>query len=117
MKFLCLTTLFITLYSCSHLNSVSQTGIPTDRTNLVEASVERGIIFLFNFDNNYIDELTKLLMDKCPQGSVKGILTKDETITYFPLVYHKSIVTATGYCVSNKRTRRVKRRRSSKKRG
>lgn len=105
------------MYSCSHLNSVSQTSIPKDRTNLVEASVERNIIFLFNFDNNYIDELTGLLMNKCPKGSVKGILTKDETITYFPVVYSKSIVTAKGYCVSNKRVRRIKRRRTSKKRG
>ncbi len=117
MKLLCLTTLFMLLVSCSHLNSVSQTSIPRNRTNLVEVKVERDIIFLFNFDNNYIDEITTLLMNKCPKGSVQGILTKDESITYFPIVYHKSIVTAKGYCVSSKRTKRVKKRRSSKKRG
>ena len=39
------------------------------------------------------------LAKKCPKGKVKGVLTKHETITYFPLIAHKVRVSAEGYCV------------------
>jgi hypothetical protein len=106
MKFLLLTSILLMSISCSHLSSVSQTSIPKDKSKVVEAKVERGIIFLFNFDNNYIDEITTKLMNQCPNGSVEGILTKDVNITYFPIIYHKNVITASGYCVENKRRRK-----------
>lgn len=100
MKKLILTFFtLIFLNSCAYLNSVSQTSIPKDRSNIVTAKVERNIILLMNFDNDYIDSLTQKLMDQCQNGSVRGILTKDENVTYFPIIFHKSIVTASGYCV------------------
>ena len=111
MKLLLLSILIITGTSCSHLSSVSQTSIPKDKSKVVEARVENNIIFLFNFNNDYVDGLTQSLMNQCPNGSVKGILTKDENITYFPMVFHKNVVTAKGYCVKGKKKHNNKRRR------
>ena len=99
--FFILISLFI-LGSCSHLSSVSQTSIPKDKSNIVTAKVERNIIFFLNFNNDYVDNLTAQLMAQCPKGSVKGILTKDQNITYFPIVFHKVVITASGYCVEDK---------------
>lgn len=114
MKFLNFI-LFLGLFSsCSHLSSVSQTSIPAKKGRVVEARVERNIIFLFNFNNDYVDALTQKLMDQCPRGSVKGILTKDEDIVYFPLVFHKNVVTAKGFCVET--TKKRKRNRNKKRR-
>ena len=106
MKFLIMSLFALSFVSCSHLSSVSQTSIPKDKSKIVEAKVENNIFFFLNFNNDYVDTLTQQLMDQCPKGSIKGILTKDENITYFPIVYHKSIVTAKGYCVTHKRLRK-----------
>ena len=102
MKFLLILLFVFAFSSCSHLSSVSQTSIPKDKSKIVTAKVDRNIIFFFNFNNDYIDNLTAQLIAQCPQGSVKGILTKDENITYFPIVFHKVVVTASGYCVEDK---------------
>lgn len=109
MKFITTSFLILMTLSCSHLNSVSQTSIPKDRSHIVEAKVENNIIFLLNFSNEYLDQITQKLMDQCPNGSVTGILTKDENITYFPIIFHKNIVTAKGYCIEE--TKKTKKRR------
>ncbi len=116
MKKLLLVATTLVLTSCAYVQSVSQTSIPRDRRNLVTAKVERNIIFMFNFDNNYIDTLTSDLQAQCPKGSVKGILTKDESITYFPIIFHKSVVTASGYCVGAPQARKQQKRRRTQKR-
>lgn len=90
--------LVLTLASCTHMASVSQTSIPAKKGRVVTAQVERNIIFLFNFSNDYVDDLTQRLIEKCPKGSVKGVLTKHESITYFPIIFHKVKITAEGYC-------------------
>lgn len=117
-NFILFLALVFIMSSCSLVSSVSQTSIPKNKSNVVTAKVENGIIFLFNFNNDYLDELTQKLIDQCPNGSVKGILTKDENITYFPIIYHKNVVTASGYCVSSKKKvrRRKKKVRRRKKR-
>lgn len=99
MKRLNLLLLLCLFNSCAYLKSVSQTSIPKYKNKIVTAKVEKNIIFLFNFSNDYLTGLTQQLINQCPNGSVKGILTKDESITYFPIIFHKNIVTATGYCV------------------
>lgn len=97
MKYLLLVLMF-TLASCTHMASVSQTSIPAKKGKVVTAEVENNIIFLFNFSNSYVDQLTDKLAAQCPNGSVKGVLTKHESITYFPIIYHKVKITAEGYC-------------------
>ena len=91
----------LVLSGCAALNSVSLTQIPADRQHVVEAYSSRVIIFAFNFNNDYVDELTTQLKAKCEGGVVTGILTKDESIYYFPGIVMKHAVHATGFC--NKR--------------
>jgi hypothetical protein len=97
MKFLILISLFISV-SCTHMASVSQTSIPAKKGRTVSAEVEKNIIFMFNFSNSYVDEINDKLAAQCPKGSVLGILTKHENITYFPIIFHKVKITAEGYC-------------------
>ncbi|XGC82401.1 hypothetical protein ACES2L_07920 [Bdellovibrio bacteriovorus] len=84
------------LVGCAHVNSVSLTPIPANRSHKVSAETSRWIVLGFNFDNDYIDSLVEDLKRACPNGVVSGILTKDETIAYL-LVFKKHVVT-TGYC-------------------
>lgn len=88
----------IVISGCASINSVSVTPIPAGRNSSVKAEVSRWIILGFNFDNDYINPLVSDLKQKCPNGVVSGILTKDETISYF-LVFKKHVV-ATGYCIT-----------------
>ena len=62
------------------------------------AQVSKLIILAFSFDNDFIDPLVQELKQRCPNGVISGILTKDETISY--VLAHTRRVTATGYCQS-----------------
>lgn len=91
--------LTISLFAgCASVNSVSLTPIPANRGKSVRASAEKWIILGFNFDNDFIDPVVENLKNQCPNGVVSGILTKDETYSYF-LVFRKQL-TATGFCSS-----------------
>jgi hypothetical protein len=83
---------------CASVNSVSLTQIPANRSKVVQAQVSKTIFLAFSFDNDFIDSLVADLKHQCPGGVVSGILTKDETISYF-IVFTKR-VTATGFCSS-----------------
>ena len=89
--------LLLILSGCAMVQSVSLTQIPSDRENVVSASTEKFIFLLFNFDNSFVETLEKDLRAQCPGGEVKGILTKDEIISYF--IAHTRKITATGYCI------------------
>lgn len=97
MKLLVLLTL-LSAFSCAQIQSVSQTSIPSKKGKVVTATVENNIVFFFNFSNSYIDRLNQDLLAQCSNGKVEGILTKHETKTYFPIVFHKVVITAEGYC-------------------
>lgn len=96
--FLIATLAALSFSSCVHLNSVSQTQIPANRTNRVEAEADRWIIFFFNFDNDYVDRVSDRLRKECPGGRITGILTKDERTNYFIGLVMKRRVSAAGYC-------------------
>lgn len=83
---------------CASVNSISLTPIPAARTKMVKAEVSKFIFLGFNFDNDFVEPLVNNLKQQCPQGTVSGILTKDEVISYF--LAHTRKVTATGYCSS-----------------
>ena len=85
---------------CTYLESVSLTNIPEERSKVVTATREKGIIFYFNFDTDFADELSADLRSQCEGGVVSGILTKFENICYVPVFCFYSVyrVTATGYC-------------------
>lgn len=90
------------LVGCASVNSVSLTPIPASRNRPVKAEVSKIIFLGFSFDNDFIDPLVTNLKNQCPNGVVSGILTKDETISYF-LVFNRRVV-ATGYCNQAKST-------------
>lgn len=94
--FVLVTVAMLALAGCAHVNSVSLTPIPSQRSNQVRAEVSKTIFLAFNFDNDYINPLVEDLKRQCPNGIVSGILTKDETISYV-IVFTKKI-TATGFC-------------------
>ncbi|MBX3021992.1 MAG: hypothetical protein KF799_09975 [Bdellovibrionales bacterium] len=88
------------LSACASLNSVSVSSVPAKRDNMVSATAEKTIFLAFNFDNDYVNAMSRELAAKCPGGKVSGVLTKDETILYFLFIVYKKKVTATGYCES-----------------
>jgi hypothetical protein len=87
---------FLSLTACVSLQSVSLTPVPAKRENKVSASTHKWIILGFNFDNDFVDRVSEQLKDKCDNGQIRGILTKDEVTSY--LLVFKRTVTATGYC-------------------
>lgn len=96
IRFIALSLGVTGLIGCASINSVSLTPIPSKRTNPVTAEVSKVIFLGFNFDNDYINPLIDDLKHKCPNGVISGILTKDETISYF-FAFKKRVV-ATGFC-------------------
>lgn len=87
------------LASCASINSVSLTSIPATRTNVIRSEAKRMVFLGFNFNNDFIDAMTDDLKNQCPNGQVRGLLTKDETVMYFLFFLYEYRVTATGYCV------------------
>ena len=101
LKWLMVFTLMtVMITGCTYLESVSLTNIPEERSKVVSATREKGIIFYFNFDTDFADELSADLRSQCEGGVVSGILTKFENICYVPVFCFYSVyrVTATGYC-------------------
>ena len=94
------TFMTVMITGCTYLESVSLTNIPEERSKVVSATREKGIIFYFNFDTDSADELSADLRSQCEGGVVSGILTKFENICYVPVFCFYSVnrVTATGYC-------------------
>ncbi len=92
------------LSGCTSLNTVSLTSIPAKRDQKVSAEASRVIFLGFNFDNDYVDQLTTDLKSQCPNGMISGILTKDEVIDYFLFIVWKHRVHAEGYCVKSAQT-------------
>jgi hypothetical protein len=89
------------LASCTSLNTLSVTSIPAKRDKPVKAQTEKMIFLGFNFDNDFVDDMTNQLKRQCPNGMISGILTKDEAVNYFLYIVWKHQVTATGYCVAS----------------
>jgi hypothetical protein len=83
---------------CTHLASVSTTSIPRERGGKVSAERSKFIFLAFNFSNEYVEDMAEDLAEKCPDGKIEGLLTKHESIVYFPLLFHSVRVSAEGYC-------------------
>lgn len=98
MKKIILLITALALSACASVNSVSLTSIPAKKGREVRAERSKFIFLAFNFDNDYVNEMTEDLRQKCPNGQVKGILTKDETIMWFLFFFYTRKVTTTGYC-------------------
>ncbi len=97
-RFFIIISTSLLLNSCASVNSVSITPIPKQRNQVVKAEVSKFIFLGFNFNNDFVDDVTDQLIQQCPDGIVTGILTKDEVISYILAFTRK--ITATGYCNS-----------------
>ncbi len=84
--------------ACTHLASVSTSSIPKNRSNKISTQVKRFIFLGFNFNNDYVNDITFNLAKQCEGGRVQGVVTKHENVMYFPAFAHEVRVTATGYC-------------------
>lgn len=96
MKYFIPILSMLLLNSCASVNSVSLTQVPIQRTKVVKAESSKFIFLGFNFNNDYVDEAIGQLKEQCPNGIISGILTKDESISYF--LAHTRKITATGFC-------------------
>jgi hypothetical protein len=84
------------LSSCVSLQTVSLTEIPEKRTKKISAVVSKMVFLHFNFDNDFVDNISQQLRDQCEGGKVSGILTRHEVTSY--LIVFKHQVSASGYC-------------------
>jgi hypothetical protein len=99
MKWLPTTLLLGSLLTgCASLESVSLTQIPAERAHKIRAESSKFVFFFFSFDNDYADEARDQLRDRCRNGKVTGILTKDEYINYFLGIVAKRRIVAEAYC-------------------
>ena len=88
----------LTLVGCVHLKSVSVTPVPAERGTPVSASAETPLLFLgIGFKDTFADDLADDLRKQCEGGTVTGILTKYEQLSY-PLLVRYNVV-AKGWCV------------------
>jgi hypothetical protein len=90
------------LGGCTYTNAVSLTNIPANRTKVVTASVKKNIFLGFNFDNDQVAKLVPALQEKCPDGDVKGVLTKDSSTFYFLFIFWARETEVSGYCIPRK---------------
>ena len=86
------------LAHCASLRSVSISSLPAKRNRIIIAQTSQLQFFSISFDNSYVDQLLQKLIDQCPNGSVEGILTKEEKLYYIYYVLEETRVTAKGYC-------------------
>lgn len=86
---------------CVSLQSVSLTPVPKQRNQVVKAEVSKTIFLAFNFDNDFVDELSEKLEKQCKGGLVTGILTKDSVTNY--LIAHTRTIQAQGYCIKSRK--------------
>jgi hypothetical protein len=94
-----LAALVAAVSGCVSLSSVSLTPIPAERSNKVHAETSKFYFLGIGFDNDFVDEVRDDLKDKCKNGKVTGILTKDEWVNYFLFIFASRRIVADGYCV------------------
>lgn len=92
--------------ACMHLESVSLTSLPQNRSALVQAK-EGQLVFLGLSENSdFVDDVARTLAAQCLGGRIQGILTKFYTTTYVPWLLTKRTVEAKGYCSDSFTTER-----------
>lgn len=103
--------LLSSLLGCASVNSVSLTPIPSQRGQPIKTEVSKWTFLGITFDNDFINPIVDNLKQKCPNGMVTGILTKDESIGYFLVFKHN--VEVTGFCNTAATASRDKLRKPS----
>ncbi|WP_430461403.1 hypothetical protein ACQUQU_01085 [Thalassolituus sp. LLYu03] len=86
------------LTGCVSLNSVSQTAIPADRNKQVSADSSQWSLLGIAFSNGFVNVAVDDLKAQCPDGKVQGILTKFDSVFFFPVLVRR--VNVEGFCLS-----------------
>lgn len=89
--------LFVFLWNCVSLKSVSITPQPSKRDKKIDAEVRKFVFLGFNFNNEFVEELPDKLIGKCPKGTITGITTRYEIQNFF--LFHFMNIKANAYCV------------------
>lgn len=82
--------------ACAHLNSVSMTQVPQNRSTPIEAEGSTWAILGIYFSNSFVDEAIDGLKSKCPNGKISGVYTKYTGRWY--LLWTTRNVTAKAFC-------------------
>jgi hypothetical protein len=87
----------LALAGCVTVNTVSVSPVPKERGTRVTADDSQWSILGFIFSDDYVDNATRDLVEKCGNARVEGILFKSVKNVY-PLVVRHTIE-ARGFCV------------------
>lgn len=80
--------------------SVSQIPVKSQRKRLVQASASRPIILWIPFGTGFVEEARQQLAGQCAAGEIEGLVSKQESVTYFYLLgVASSRLSLKGYCV------------------
>ena len=82
--------------SCVSLKTVSLTEIPQNRSKVVQSKGGSWTFLGIAFSNSFADSVVEDLKKQCPNGQIKGILTKYQLKVYFLII--KREVVAKGFC-------------------
>ena len=84
------------LNTCVSLRTVSLTEIPQNRSKVVQSKSSNWTFLGLAFSNSFADSAVEKLKKQCPNGQIKGILTKYQLKIYFLII--KREITAKGFC-------------------
>lgn len=96
LKKLSVCVLALSFTGCAVLHSVSMTSYPKNRQTPVQAQVKKFVFLGFNFNNDFVLDLTPQLQQQCPNRTITGITSKYESRWY--VFAHQMIVTSQGFC-------------------
>ena len=86
---------------CASVKSFSLTQVPADRSRPIQAQADDWSFLGINFSNDFVSEIQPKLLEQCPHGDVRGVLTKQESTLW--ILFLNREITATAYCVSPQR--------------
>ncbi len=84
--------------ACAHMNSVSMSQVPQNRSMPIESEGSTWAILGIYFSNSFVDEAIDGLKSKCPNGKISGVYTKYYGRWY--LLWTTRTVTAKAFCES-----------------
>ncbi|MBP7281281.1 MAG: hypothetical protein KBA66_06890 [Leptospiraceae bacterium] len=87
------------IVNCVQLHSIAINSQPEpkEREKQITAQTDKLVFLAFNFNNDFLDEAPKKLLEQCKDGKIKGIVSKFETVNYF--LFIRYVIKASGYCV------------------
>lgn len=93
------------LSACHTVESISISQLPemAARKQKIASAASSLIILSIPFGSTFVAEAREGLLRQCPQGAIEGVLSKHETVSYFPGVAVEQRVSMEAYCINAKR--------------